>query len=237
MSTAPVVSPLAEAVTWDEAVRRMDWRPGEHITLIGPNGAGKTELISRLMEQRRYNLFIGTKRVDPTQDALVRRHRLRRIKDAAELNSELGSGFYFKPNWPRIGARARREYHARAYREILEASFWQTRWTTYADELRVLSHILGLQDEIIEHLIQGRSQKSSLVSGTQRPRFVPLEAYDQAFHLFLWRDNDVPNINRLSEMAGLNRTAVQSVVPGLARHDVLYVQPFTGDMFITNTRW
>lgn len=236
--TAAPVQPLTEALGWNEAIRRMDWRPGEHITLIGPNGAGKTELISRLMEQRRYNLFIGTKRIDATQDLLARKHRLRRIKDAAELNPELGSGFYFKPDWPRrLSARSRREYHARAYREVLEASFWQTRWTTYADELRVLSHILGLNDEIVEHLIQGRSQKSSLVSGTQRPRFVPLEAYDQAYHLFLWRDNDEANIKRISEMAGLNRQAVIAVVPGLARHDVLYVQPFTGDMFITNTRW
>jgi hypothetical protein len=227
-----------ETASWDDAVSRMDWRPGEHVTLIAPTGAGKTELISRLMEPRRYNLFLGTKRIDATQDRLARERRLRRIKSADELNPELGTGFYFKPDWPRrLGAKRRREYHAAAFREVLEASFWQTRWTTYADELRVLAHILGLTDEIVEQLIQGRSQKSSLVSGAQRPRFVPLEAYDQASHLFLWRDNDAANINRISELAGLNRQRVTEIVPTLARHDTLYVQTFTGDMFVTNTRW
>jgi hypothetical protein len=38
-------------------------------------------------------------------------------------------------------------------------------------------------------------------------------------------------------MAGVNRRDVVNIVPRLGRHDVLYVQPFTGDMFITNTRW
>lgn len=237
LALVPPTYPI-ESVSWDEAVARMDWRPGEHVTLIAPNGAGKTELISRLMHERKYNLFLGTKRIDETQDSLVKEHGLRRIKTADELNPEIGTGFYFKPDWPRrLGATRRRAYHAAAFREVLEASFWQTRWTTYGDEMRVLTDILGLKDEVVEHLIQGRSQKSSFVGGAQRPRFVPLEAYDQAYHLFLWRDNDEANLKRIAEFAGLNRKAISEVIPTLARHDTCYVQPFTGTMFVTNTRW
>lgn len=216
----------------------MDWRPGEHVTLIGPNGAGKTEVEDRLMSERKNVLFLGTKRIDETQDILRRRQGLRHIKSADELNSQVSTRYYFKPSWPRrLTAGSRKQYHAEAFREILNAAFWQTGWTTFADELRYLSDILGLKDEIVEHLIQGRSQKSSLVGGTQRPRYVPLEAYDQAFHLLLWRDNDRANINRISEMAGLDRQRIIEVVPTLARHDVCVVQPFMGTMFVTNTRW
>jgi hypothetical protein len=100
-----------------------------------------------------------------------------------------------------------------------------------------VSHRLGLAPELELFWLQGRSQGNSLIVGTQRPRFIPLEAYDQASHLFLWRDNDTANIARVAEMAGINRESVTRIVPRLGRHDVLYVQPFTGDMFITNTRW
>jgi hypothetical protein len=53
----------------------------------------------------------------------------------------------------------------------------------------------------------------------------------------MWRDNDHANLVRISEMAGLNRQKVVEIVPNLGRHDVLYIQPFTGEMFVTNTRW
>lgn len=236
-ATAPSTYAV-ESLSWEEHTARVDWRPGEHITLIGPNGAGKTELITRLVEQRKWNLFLGTKRIDETQTRLTKSLGFRHIRDAAELNPQIASRFYFKPDWPRkLTAAKLRAYQAAQFREILDASFWQTGWTTYADELRYLTDILGLKDEIVLHLIQGRAQKSGMVSGTQRPRFVPLEVYDQAYVLYFWRDNDSQNISRISEMAGLNRQQVMEVVPSLARHDVLVAMPFTGDLFVTNTRW
>jgi hypothetical protein len=69
------------------------------------------------------------------------------------------------------------------------------------------------QDELELFWLQGRSQGNSLITATQRPRFIPLEAYDQASHLFLWRDNDTANIARVAEMAGVNRKTVIDIVP------------------------
>jgi hypothetical protein len=237
MATLTETTETTERLSWENAVRRMDWRPGEHVTLIGPTGAGKTELTIRLIELRRWVLFLGTKRIDPTQDRL-RRMRFRVIADPAELNPEIDSRFILKPPWPRrANASQVKELHARIFREGLNRAFHQTGWTVVVDEGRYVAHRLGLSSELELFWMQGRSQSNTLVLGTQRPRYIPLEAYDQASHLFLWRDNDTANISRVAEMAGINRRSVTDIVPRLRRHDVLYVQPFTGDMFITNTRW
>lgn len=216
----------------------MDWRPGEHVTLIGANGTGKTELMGRLMEHRRWNLFLSTKRIDETQREFPRIHHLRVIKDASELTPEYGQGFYFKPDWPRrVSSKQRTAYLAAKFRDILEASFWQGGWTTYADELRLLCHHFGLAPEMVEQFTQGRSQLSSVVSGAQRPRFVPLEAYDQASWMYFWKSHDFANIARISEMGGLNRERLTTILPQLDRHTVACIATFTGDMFLTNTRW
>lgn len=225
-------------VNWPVAVREMDWRQGEHITLIGPTGAGKTELIVNIARERTWEVFLATKRVDKTQHELHKLTGFRTITAAPELNPEIGRRFIFKPPWPRNATSAQvKAAHAQAFRSILHRAFYQTGWTVIVDEGRYIAKRLGLQDELELFWLQGRSQGNSLITATQRPRFIPLEAYDQASHLFLWRDNDTANIARVAEMAGVNRKTVIDIVPSLGRHDVLYVQPFTGDMFITNTRW
>jgi len=63
---------------------------------------------------------------------------------------------------------------------------------------------------------------------TQRPAFIPLAFYDQATHLFVWRDNDRRNRQRLGELAGNASAVVQREVAGLARREVLYLHKDTG---------
>lgn len=237
MATIADTDTVIERLDWTHLVKFMDWRPGEHVTLIGPTGAGKTELTIKLIELRRWVVFLATKRIDPTQDRL-RKLGFHVIADPVQINPEIASRFTLKPPWPRRATSAEiKALHARVFREGLNRAFYQTGWTVVVDEGRYVARRLGLESELEMFWLQGRSQGNTLMLSTQRPRFIPLEAYDQASHLFLWRDNDTANIARVAEMAGLNRGTVVQVVPRLRRHDVLYVQPFTGQMYITNTRW
>lgn len=214
----------------------MDWRQGEHVTMIGPTGRGKTELEIKLIDAHPWTVFLGTKRIDATQDAL-RKMGYRLIGDAAELNPEVARRFVFRPGFPKVSATDLKRNHQRAFRELLLRAFRQTGWTVAADELRYLTEYLGLRDEILLLYLQGRSQGNTVIAGAQRPRYVPLEAFDQATHLFFWRDRDRANADRVAEIVGLDRRYLSSLLDPLNKHDVLYVNTVTDDIFVTNTRW
>lgn len=226
-----------EKVGWSEALSRMDWRQGEHTTLIGPTGRGKTELTVQLLQHRKWTIFFGTKRIDPTQ-ADLKELGFRTITSATEINPDISTRFILRPPFPKnASASALKAKHAEVFREGLMRGFRQTGWTICLDEARYVTHFLGLERECVLLWLQGRSQGNSIICSVQRPRFIPLEAYDQATHLFLWTDPDRANLNRTSELAGFNTRAVMRAFKEMKKHDVLYVNTVTQDMFITNTRW
>jgi hypothetical protein len=226
-----------ERVPWTRAVARMDWRPGEHVTLIGPTGRGKTEALTNLMSYRKWGVFLGTKRIDSTQDVLrsMGFHMVSKVKD---ITPEVHNRYIFKPPFPKnASAPVLKKAHGEQFSQALITLREQTGWTIGVDECRYIAGTLGLRDELEMLWLQGRSEKTTVIANTQRPRYIPLEAYDQATHLFMWQDPDRNNIARVSEMAGLNADQVFAVLPGLPKHDILYINTVTGDIFVTNTRW
>jgi hypothetical protein len=106
-------------------------------------------------------------------------------------------------------------------------------WAIFVDEGQYLSQILGLKKEQVLLLIQGRSQRNSMITGTQRPRNIPLEAYDQATHLFFWRDPDLQNVQRVAEMAGIPRREAMDTVKQLGWHEFFYYNTHTGESAIS----
>lgn len=233
----PRTLPDIENVAWATALRRMDWRQGEHITLIGPTGVGKTELMVELLEYHRFALFLNTKRIDPTQKKL-KGMGYRTIQKGRDLNPEVAHRFILAPPWPRrLSSEQLDSLHRREFIDGLTRAFWQTGWTIAIDELEYINRDLKIESPVNKLLRQGRSQGNSMILGTQRPRYVTLHAYEQATHLFLWKMKDTSNIARAAELAGVNRVQVLDIIIGLGRHDVLYVNTVTDEMFVTNTRW
>lgn len=231
------VLPTSESVTWSEAVGRMDWRQGEHVTLIGPTGVGKTELMAKLLGLPPWWVFFSTKRIDTTQDDL-KKYRPLTIKDAAGLNPEVSRRYVLAPKWNlKQDADHQEAAHARIFAGALHRAFVQTGWTVAIDELEYINRDLKVTSPLDRLYRQGRSQGNSVFGASQRPRWVTLHAYEQATHLFIWRMADMGNIIRAAELAGVNRQLVSAIVPTLDKHDVLYVNTITGDTFTTNTRW
>lgn len=224
-----------ECFSWGEALVRMAWKQGEHITLVGRTGCGKTELMIELMKHRRWTVFLNTKRVDPTQDTL--KGMGCRVTKDGNINPQASSRWIVKPPWSRKVIGNTDEIHATIFTRTLTEAFWQTGWTVCIDELEFINRDLKIIAPVDKLLRQGRSQGNSMILGTQRPRHVTLHAYEQATHLFLWKQQDLGNVERAAELAGVNQAKVMEMMPNLSKHDVLYVNADTGETFITNTRW
>lgn len=221
---------MAESVPWDEFHRyfRASWAQGEHVSYIGPTGSGKTTLALAILPIRSWVLALATKPKDKTMDRL---HNAERWPITQEWppKSRAARSASRVILWPPF--RRPEDVRVQQYvmhKAIVEA-FTSGGWTIFADELFYLCKYLGLQRTLEMVWTQGRSVGITLVGGTQRPAHVPLLAYDQATHLFFWRDNDETNLRRIAGLGGLNSAAIRRTVAALPKHHALYLNTRTGE--------
>jgi hypothetical protein len=197
---------------WDN----FHWEQSKHITIIGATGCGKTTLETDLIQERDYVIFLGTKEIDDTQ-AELGPLGFRMAHNPSDISLDISHKWVMHPGKKRKNESASEERVRlrNYYREILTYCFTSTAWAVIIDEGRFICDFLGLKDEVQRLYLQGRSQHNSVVMGTQRPAWVPVESFDQATHLFFFKDNDRRNIDRIAELAGLDRRAVSRAVPRL----------------------
>lgn len=216
-------------VEWAEFHRyfQRSWHQGEHVSYIGPTGSGKTTLALAILPIRRYVLALATKPKDATMDRLHRADRWPIIKDWPPRR--LAPSATRVILWPPFRSPADVANQQVVMHRAITEAFTAGGWTIFADELFYLCKYLGLQRTLEMVWTQGRSVGITLVGGTQRPAHVPLLAYDQATHLFFWRDNDETNLRRISGLGGLNSQAIRRTVAALPKHHALYLNTRTGE--------
>lgn len=198
------------------------------MTAVGPTGAGKTTLVMDLLPLRRHVMFFATKRRDPLIDSLTNRGFRKTRTPHAYMEKAV-----IHPLFPSDPSRLQDE-HRTVFRNAIVEAYRSGGWAIIADEVRYLTEFLRLQREMELLWLQGRSLGVTVVAATQRPRSIPLTAYDQATHLFFWRDNDRENLKRIGEIGGsVNSRDVQSHVANLERHTMLYVNSRTGEAYET----
>lgn len=221
---------------WKEFFRRLAWHQGEHVTLVGPTGCGKSLLSTQLMEKRSFVVALGTKpttKEDETLEYLHKKGGYKLIRSWDRMPTLAGRNKLRVLLWPKYNGIRDRPNQRVQIATALDEMFSAGSWGVWADELWYIENRLGLSDLTQEYWTQSRALDVSLVGATQRPRHVSLLAYDQATHLFFWRDNDEDNLRRIAGLGGLNSKQIRATVAGLPRHDALYVNTRTGDMFVT----
>lgn len=205
------------------------WAQGEHLAAIGPTNSGKTTLILALLPYRKYVVFIATKPKDATLDGL-RKEGYEVQKKWDPIHPEVSPKRIL---WPPITQLGQVRNQRNVILDALKKIYGEGYWCVVVDELWYVIHQLKLELTIRTYLQQARSLGITLVVGTQRPAFVPLEVYDQSTHLFFWRDNDERNLRRLSGIAWLSSKLIMRTIANLEPHEVLYINTRTGLMVRT----
>lgn len=240
-------------IPWSEFLARFQWRQGEHVTVVGPTGTGKTTLIRAILPKRYAAgaavAVLATKPRDANLESWARHDNLTTIRSwpprapqwwrpPADIVNPDGSTTPWDHRlmvWPRpIGLELGQvdEHIAQTHRDAFTSMYWEGGWCIVAEELWELSR-LGLDREMSQVWTQGRSAGLSLVGGTQRPVSIPLFAYNNASHLFMFRDNDEVNLKRLQGIGGMSGKVLAESVRSLRGHDVLYIGTRTQELMRT----
>jgi DNA polymerase III delta prime subunit len=216
-----------EQVDWPQHLASWKWKQGEHVTLIGPTGCGKTTVARAILDRRQHVAVVATKPRDPVVSSLRRRgyDTIRKWPP-----SVLQSRVVF---WPRIERMTDVHAQAVAIDAMLNDVYLAGSWCLYFDELRYVTETLKLKGLLELLWQQARALNVSIVAGAQRPAHIPLMAYSQATHFYLWNTGDDRDLARVADFGRAPARMIRDELATLDRHEVLYLDAVTGTAYVT----
>jgi hypothetical protein len=198
-----------------------NWQPGEHVSVIAPTGAGKTTLVGGLLDLRRYVLALDPKGGDSTLAGLGYERlttwpgEKKLAADVAD-NDEAGKPSRFIVG-PRVQHRNDLPKLRETTRQALEGAFNMGGWTTYGDELQIMTdpRMMNLRGQVDEILIAARDKGLSFVSSYQAPSWVTPHAAKMSTWVAVSYTRDTDVVNRLAEVLGRPREEIRGALKGL----------------------
>lgn len=219
--------------------RKWLYKPGEHCTFIGKTGSGKTTLAMTLMgdviKPEMPGIVLVMKPEDETPTKWGKRLDLARV---AEWPPPVQQRHKHSPQkkrgwlvWPKVGnINTDRTTLRRVFHQVFAECYAKTRMAKprclFADEVVAIASpkFLGLEDDLNLIWMQGRAMGLGLWAACQRPFNAPLNAYEQAVHIFIWKSTDKRNRQRFGEIGGIDADLIEAIVQQLDEYDCLYIR-------------
>lgn len=215
----PLLTPNpTKEVSYDDFLAQFKFRQDQHVTVCGPTGCGKSVLfVECLVPRRTYGVYFSTKPRDATiENSSLSGEAWGFTEDPKEIHPWIhkkwivGLKKFGDPDLVKL-------LHKELFAQTLNRCFGESGWCLFIDEGRYVCdpEYLGLRGKVAQYYIQGRSDNKGIVLATQRPSWVPQEAFDQAVHLFFFNDEDLKNVDRMAEASGANRKELKDIIPQL----------------------
>jgi hypothetical protein len=216
-----------------------DWKQNQHVGLVGPTEQGKTNLGYHLLKLRDYITYLAIKTQDETLDAFIDSGEYQRFYDWPPMKRTLLGSRPLTPQeaprrllWPDATELDSEEEQKRVFSKALADIYARGGWCLVLDDYWYLAHILGFEKQTKKFLANARSNYIPMVIAAQRPAGNNLvELFDQTTHLFFFRDNDEPNLKRISGVGWMSANLIRAFVANLDRFQALYVNTRTGVMY------
>lgn len=165
--------------------------------------------------------MLGTKAADSSYDRIIRQgyKRIESVRDISPLHKN-----YLL--WPshRKTIRETVALQRDTFLEAFDTIVNQRAWTVWVDESKYIAEFLGLRRELTYCLEQLRSINATVISGAQRPAFLPLSALSSATHIFLWRSVLDADKKRLADIGGVDVKELSAELQKLGRFQFIYIK-------------
>jgi hypothetical protein len=238
----PPPDDMAPVVEWDDFMNLIfDWRQNQHVGAVGPTEQGKTNLIYHILERRKYVTYFSIKTYDETLDAYATHGGYERIEEWPPMRKRLGKSRPYTAAemprrllWPDATELDSEQHQIVQFDNALKDIYSRGGWCTVLDDYWYIANILKFELHTKKFLANARSNYIPMVIAAQRPAGNRLvELFDQTTHLFFFRDNDEPNLKRISGVGSLSSKAIQAFVANLEPYQALYINTRTGHMYRT----
>ena len=208
-----------------------DYRAGEHVSLIYPTQRGKSHLAYQLLgaamrdNPRLQVVSLMPKPNSPSTHAWAKALNLRETPVWPPQRKLLEAKPAGHVLWPLhrkdLPVDQNRAQVGAMMRKALGAQYWKGNTIMFADDVFILGALMKLNPDLEEWWTAGGEGGAGLWCANQKPSgslstgSVSSFSYNAPSHLFLGRDTDQRNIQRFSEIGGIDPREVEGIVRNL----------------------